>query len=127
MMKSACVLIGVLALGIQGVQADDKLLAKGKTIYNGIGACASCHGPEGKGDGAASAALNPKPRSFAAGDFVYDPDKDGKKGTGSDISAIITNGAAKYGGSPLMAARPDIKGDDLKALVAYVKSLKKAK
>jgi len=26
--------------------------------------CSSCHGPEGKGDGAAGMALNPKPRDF---------------------------------------------------------------
>ena len=40
----------------------DELLAKGKEQFEQI--CASCHGTEGKGDGVAGAALNPKPRNF---------------------------------------------------------------
>jgi len=100
-------------------------LAKGKSIYSGIGACATCHGEKGLGDGVAAAALNPKPRSFASGEYKYDTDKDGKKGTEKDIYNIITNGAAKYGGSALMAARADIPEADRKALAKYVLSLKK--
>jgi len=103
----------------------DAELAKGKSIYNGIGACAACHGDKGLGDGAAAAALNPKPRSFASGEYKYDTDKDGKAGTEKDIYNIVTNGAAKYGGSVLMAARADIPEADRKALAKYVLSLKK--
>ena len=103
--------------------ADD--LAKGKAVYDGIGACASCHGPSGAGDGAAAAALNPKPKNFVKGDFAYDTDGDGKKGTEADVFNIVTNGAAKYGGSMLMAARADIPEADRKALAKYVVSLKK--
>ena len=103
--------------------ADD--LAKGKAAYDGIGACASCHGSSGAGDGAAAAALNPKPKSFVKGDYAYDTDGDGKKGTEADVYNIITNGAAKYGGSMLMAARADIPEADRNALAKYVVSLKK--
>lgn len=102
--------------------ADD--LARGKTLYDGIGACATCHGALGKGDGAAAAALNPKPRSFAAGEFAYDTDNDGKKGTETDIANIIGKGAAAFGGSPMMAARPDISEADRLAIAKYVLSLK---
>ena len=102
--------------------ADD--LEKGKAIYNGIGACAACHGALGKGDGAASAALNPKPRDFSVGVFAIDTDKDGKTGTETDLSNVIEKGAAVFGGSPLMAARADIAPADRKALVAYILSLK---
>ncbi len=38
------------------------LMAKGKAIY--AQNCATCHGPEGLGDGAAGKGLNPKPRNF---------------------------------------------------------------
>ncbi len=38
-------------------------IAEGKKLYTGMGGCATCHG-EGKGDGIAGAALNPKPRNF---------------------------------------------------------------
>ena len=104
-------------------QADD--LAKGKEVYNGMGACSSCHGVLGAGDGAAAAALTPKPASFQAGAFKYDTDGDGKAGTEADIYNIVTNGAAKYGGSMMMAARADLPEADRKALAKYVVSLKK--
>ncbi len=100
-------------------------LEQGKTVYNGIGACASCHGAAGMGDGPAAAALTPKPRSFASGEYAYDTDADGKKGTETDIFNIISNGAMKYGGSPMMAGRADIPEADRKALAKYVLSLKK--
>ena len=40
----------------------DDLIAKGKETFTTV--CASCHGEDGKGDGPASTALNPKPRNF---------------------------------------------------------------
>jgi mono/diheme cytochrome c family protein len=45
------------------------LIAKGHTIFTTN--CASCHGPDGYGDGPAAAALNPKPRNFHQGYFRY--------------------------------------------------------
>ena len=42
-----------------------ELLAKGKASYEMN--CASCHGSGGAGDGAAAAALDPKPTNLAAG------------------------------------------------------------
>jgi len=38
------------------------LIASGKKQYEAV--CASCHGNDGKGDGVAAVALNPKPRNF---------------------------------------------------------------
>ena len=38
------------------------LMARGKALY--AQTCATCHGAEGKGDGAAGKGLNPKPRNF---------------------------------------------------------------
>lgn len=117
-----------LVLGFAAnASADDDLIAKGKEVYAVKGACAACHGPEGKGDGAAAAALDPKPRSFAEGVFSYDTDGDGKTGTAADITNIITKGAAPFGGSMLMVARPDITGEELDGLVAYVMSLNENK
>ncbi len=103
--------------------ADD--IARGKELFMGVGACFSCHGAEGKGDGAAAAALTPKPASFATGAFKYDTDKDGKTGTETDIANIIGQGAVAFGGSPMMAARADIPEADRKALAKFVLSLKK--
>lgn len=120
----------ISALAISGVavvssaRADDEL-EKGKAVYNGAGACSSCHGALGGGDGVAAAALTPKPRNFAAGDYALDTDNDGKKGTETDIFNVVTNGALKYGGSPMMAGRADLSEADRKAVAKYVLSLKK--
>ncbi len=38
------------------------MVEKGKTMFSTT--CATCHGPEGKGDGPGGVALNPKPRNF---------------------------------------------------------------
>jgi mono/diheme cytochrome c family protein len=102
-------------------QAD---LERGKSVYNGAGACMSCHGVEGAGDGPASAALSPKPASFKTGDFRIDATGDGTTGTEEDLYNVITNGAQKYGGSMMMVGRADLSEEDRRALVAYVLSLK---
>lgn len=98
--------------------------AKGKEIYDGKGGCATCHGATGKGDGAAAAALNPKPRSFASGEFAYDTDGDGKTGTDTDLLNILKNGSAQYGGSPTMPGRADITDAELTDVVVYIRTLK---
>ncbi|HEC07562.1 MAG TPA: c-type cytochrome [Thiolapillus brandeum] len=116
------VFTGILTLsGVAG--AGDA--AAGKAVYDGKGACASCHGATGAGDGAAAAALNPKPASFAAGAFRLDTDGDGKTGTDADIGNVIRNGAAKFGGNAAMPARADFSDDEVASLVAYIHSLKK--
>ena len=119
------ILASLFSLSLTNLALADAALEKGKTVYNGVGACAVCHGAEGKGDGPAGGSLNPKPKNFSKGEFGLDTDKDGKTGTEIDVFNVITNGAAKYGGSPLMAGRSDISEDDRKALAKFVLSLKK--
>lgn len=45
---------------------SDSLMKKGEELYKTT--CESCHGAEGLGNGAAGAALNPKPRNFTSAD-----------------------------------------------------------
>ena len=85
--------------------------------------CSTCHGATGKGDGAAAAALNPKPANFASGAFKYDANGNGATGDIDDIKAIVHDGAAKHGGSPLMAPWPMLTPEQLQAVAEYVKSL----
>lgn len=85
--------------------------------------CITCHGATGKGDGVAAAALNPKPADFSAGAFKYDTNGNGTKGDVDDIKAIIHDGAAKHGGSPLMAPWPMLSADQLQAVAEHIKSL----
>lgn len=95
--------------------------AEGEKVFKTY--CVSCHGNSGKGDGPAAAGLNPKPADFADNMFKYDVDGNGSKGDIADIKAIVHDGAAKHGGSPLMAPWPMISPDQLQSLAEYVKSL----
>src|SRR5215813_1258120 len=97
------------------VQAADA--AKGAQIFNQY--CATCHGPQGLGDGPVGKTLNPPPRNFQEGKFKYG-------NTDQDHFDVITNGAASKGGSPLMAPWGKVIPEaDRWALVKYVESLKK--
>ncbi|MDH5427455.1 MAG: c-type cytochrome [Nitrospirota bacterium] len=46
------------------IEATPEILAEGKEIFLGRGGCISCHGAEGKGDGAAAKNLPIQPRNF---------------------------------------------------------------
>jgi len=85
--------------------------------------CVTCHGATGKGDGVAAASLNPKPADFSAGAFKYDTNGNGSAGDVDDIKAIVHDGAAKHGGSPLMAPWPMLSEQQLQAVAEYVKSM----
>lgn len=72
---------------------SDELIAKGEEIY--ATSCASCHGASGKGDGAAGAAMNPKPRDFHAVDgWTNSRDLSGMWKTLQE--GIMKNGMAAY-------------------------------
>ncbi len=91
-------------------------VAAGKVKFQQM--CATCHGAGGKGDGAAAAALNPKPRNFT--DVAYM-----SKRTDAQLAAIIKNGGAANGLSPLMAPFGSSLSDaDIANIVAYIRTLK---
>jgi mono/diheme cytochrome c family protein len=46
------------------ITPNPALMARGRTLF--AQTCATCHGPEGRGDGPGGAGLNPKPRNFTA-------------------------------------------------------------
>jgi mono/diheme cytochrome c family protein len=76
--------------------------------------CAGCHGPSGKGDGPAGKALTPNPPDFSTSlkgkDDAY-------------LTKIIKEGGEAVKKSPSMPASSDLTDDQVKALVAYIKSL----
>ena len=113
--------LGILVAAPAAFAAGDA--AAGKKTFDTI--CFTCHGPLGKGDGPAGAALNPPPRDFSKGQFKFDADKDGKVGTDADLHLVIKNGAGAYGGNPSMAPwGASMTDKDIDNLVAYVRSLK---
>lgn len=89
------------------------LLESGKTSYN-IN-CAACHGEKGAGDGAAAAALNPKPRSF-----VSDAFKNGDK-----VENIYKSTSEGLAGT-VMVAFAHLSEEERWALSYYVLELRKA-
>ncbi len=97
--------------------------AAGKATFTAN--CASCHGEGGKGDGPVGAALNPPPRDFTTADFKFDTNSDGKTGTDEDLTNVIRNGGAAFGGSPLMAPWPTLSDAEVSNVIAYIRSLKK--
>jgi mono/diheme cytochrome c family protein len=79
--------------------------------------CATCHGAGGRGDGAAAANLNPKPRDYSNASWQ-------KSVTDEQLRAIIVNGGFAVGKSPLMPPNPDLEArtDVVEGLVGIVRS-----
>ncbi|AWM39912.1 Thiol-disulfide oxidoreductase ResA [Gemmata obscuriglobus] len=74
--------------------------------------CASCHGPDGHGDGTASAALRPPPRDFAARPWRFAP-------TPEAIRRVTFDGIP----GTAMASFRSLPPADLDAVVAHVERL----
>ena len=85
--------------------------AAGATVY--AARCALCHGPQGKGDGPAAAALNPKPRNHTDGTYM-------NSRTDEDLLTVIRDGKGampKWGGI--------LTEDEIQAALKHVRTLAK--
>ncbi len=78
--------------------------------------CAACHGVDGRGDGPAGAALNPKPRDYT--DHAWQTSVSDER-----LRQVIAQGGPAVGKSPLMPPNPDLASDRpvLDALVKIVR------
>lgn len=104
-------LIAVLALISSAEDKGDA--AKGKVTFNNT--CVACHGPEGKGDGVAAAALDPKPRDLSNGEYVSTLSNE-------HLYKVINEGGASVGLSPLMAAWGGVLSEeDTWNVIAYIR------
>jgi mono/diheme cytochrome c family protein len=114
---AAAALLAPLAAGAAGDAAAGKVLFTTN--------CATCHGDSGKGDGVLGASLPVPPRDFTKGDFKFDTDGDGKKGTDADLKNVIQKGAKAFGGNEMMAAWSTFTDADIANLVAYIRTFHK--
>ncbi|MBI5643224.1 MAG: cytochrome c [Deltaproteobacteria bacterium] len=100
--------IGVLALGV--AFSGSAFAADGAAIFKAK--CAACHGADGQGTAMAPA--------FKGNAFIKDSKEDA-------ISTVITTGrdgaAKKYKQFAIGMPKQSLAGDDLKAVVAHLKSL----
>ena len=102
----------VTALGLAQTKGDAKA---GKAKYDAN--CIGCHGATGKGDGAAAAALNPKPQDHTDGKtmnaltdkYLFDIIKDG--------------GAAVKKAAFMPASNKKLTDQEIWDVVAYIRSL----
>lgn len=108
------ILIPCLLVSVTMSSAEDKGdAAKGKEIYTNT--CVSCHGPEGKGDGVAAAALDPKPRNLSDGAYVSTLSNE-------HLYKVISEGGASVGLSPMMAAWGGVLSEqDINDVIAYLR------
>jgi mono/diheme cytochrome c family protein len=93
-----------------------EMLEKGRGIYKAN--CVACHGETGKGDGPGAGVLKPPPRDHTDATYMNTMSDE-------EIAKVIQMGGA-IKGRPLMPSHPQIRGAEMDALVAYVRSLSAA-
>lgn len=98
--------------------ASQQLVDSGKTLFRAN--CSGCHGLEAKGNGPASAMLNPKPRNLVSGAFKFRSTPLGTLPTDQDLLRTLEQGilGTSMPGFPLLSSSQKY------ALVAYIKSLR---
>lgn len=115
MAKGLVILLAVTLLPVLALAQGNA--EKGKAIF--AQNCASCHGPTGKGDAPAAAALNPKPKdltdkAYMAGlkdQYLFD---------------LVKKGGAAVGKSPLIPPfGSKLKDGDIRDVIAFIRSLGK--
>jgi cytochrome c oxidase cbb3-type subunit 3 len=89
------------------------MLETGRSIYKTN--CVACHGETGRGDGPGAGVLKPPPRDHTDAAYMNTM-------TDEDLAKVIQMGGA-IKGRPMMPSHPQIRGAEMDALVAYVRSL----
>lgn len=108
---------GGTAASSGAAKTASSLPERGRALYKAN--CVACHGETGKGDGPGAGVLKPPPRDHTDSAYM-------SKLSDREIGDIIRMGGATKGMAQ-MPSHPQINGDDLAALVAFVRSLSQHK
>jgi len=101
--RSAVVAVLLLCLAGQGSASD------GARLY--ADRCSGCHGDDGKGDGPAAAAVEPKPRNFRSPDFWHDR-------TDAGLRAVVLRGKPGTMMPPFAGIMSD---EEVEAVVSFIR------
>lgn len=93
------VALAVGGCGRERSATDPEVVAEARAAWSSR--CATCHGEQGRGDGAAGAALSPKPRDFHDRGWQASVDDE-------HLRRVIVEGGPAVGLSPGMAPNPDL-------------------
>jgi mono/diheme cytochrome c family protein len=80
--------------------------------------CASCHGTDGRGDGPAADALNPRPRDFTRGTYKFRSTTSGSVPADDDLYRAIAHGLP---GTSMPAWKGLLSEAQMRVLVVYLK------
>ncbi|WP_462137703.1 c-type cytochrome [Candidatus Mycalebacterium sp.] len=114
------ILLAITVFAVLGAagSADNAHAQKGDSTVGGESfetICASCHGPAGKGDGVAAAALEPKPRDLSDAEYLSTL-------TDEYLFKVITEGGTAVGKAPTMPAWGGVLGEDgAWNVIAYIR------
>ena len=90
-------------------------VASGKALYQQY--CSACHGPQGKGNGPAAAAMRPKPRDHTDGTYMNTLDD-------MHLRKVIGEGGTAVGRSPLMPSwDTPLTPEQISDVIAYLRML----
>ena len=89
----------------------------GEAIYTRN--CASCHGPQGDGQGPAAYLLFPKPRNFQAANFKLRSTPQGSLPTDDDLRMTIRTGMP---GTPMLGFADLLSDAQIDGVIGYVKT-----
>jgi len=105
-------------LNIDTIQSRPQIdLVRGAELYRVR--CAACHGPSGRGDGAAARFMDPKPRDLVSGTYKLRSTATGELPTDSDLYRTVSRGIRGTG----MPGWSGLQPEDRWQLVEFLKSL----
>ncbi|MBT3299096.1 MAG: c-type cytochrome [Candidatus Marinimicrobia bacterium] len=95
-------------------------ISKGERIYQSN--CSGCHGMSGRGNGPASKVLNPLPRNFTDGKYLFRTTPSGSLPTDENIHKTIRNGVIR---TSMPSWEGILNDSDIADVTSYIKTFAK--